>query len=223
VKSHVTIARIQGIELGIHFSWAIIATLIILSLAARFNYLHPSWGPLTIWGSAVLTGLLFFVGLLIHELSHALVARARGLPVRRITLFLLGGMAQMEQEPRRPGTEFWMAIAGPLASIFLGFACLAVAWGVFGWNWWTEATTPGQAILVWLGYINLILAGFNLIPGFPMDGGRVLRAIIWRITGSSGRATLVAARIGMAVGWISWSGAYGGPSPAPALGDCGSL
>ncbi len=202
MKSHVTIARVRGVELGLHFSWIFIALLIVLSLGARFHYVHPEWPTIITWGSAIVTGLLFFVGLFVHELSHAMVAKSRGLPVRRITLFLLGGVAQIEREPQKPATEFWMAIAGPIASVALGFLCLLIAWAGFGWRLWTEIQTPAQAIFVWLGYINLILALFNLIPAFPMDGGRVLRALLWRLTGSSERATTIAARISMVLGWI---------------------
>lgn len=207
---HLTLGRIKGVELGLHYSWIFIAALITLSLADRFRTTNPHWSPATVWASAAVTGILFFVGLFAHELSHAMVAKARGLPIHRITLFFLGGVAQIEREAGDPGTEFWMAIAGPAASVVFGFACLLLAWGGFGWPWWSEPASPGAAILVWLGYINFVLAGFNLIPGFPMDGGRVLRAILWWITKSEDRSTSIAARVGQLVGWgfIAW-GLYG--------------
>ena len=153
-----------------------------------------------VWSAAILTSVLFFACLFAHELSHALVARARGLPIHKITLFLLGGMAQMEEEPHDASTEFWMAIAGPIASGAIGLMLLALA-RALGWIPWTNtAQTPGVAILVWLGYINLVLGAFNMIPGFPLDGGRVLRAIIWWITGNADRSTKIAAQIGQLIG-----------------------
>jgi Zn-dependent protease len=151
----------------------------------------------------VATGVLFFVFLFAHELSHALVAKARGLPVHKITLFALGGMAQIEKEPERASTEFWMGIVGPITSFVIGVVLLAVASALgwrWSWSWSSEAHAPGVAMLVWLGRINIALAVFNMIPGFPLDGGRVLRAIIWGITKSADRSTQIAARIGQLVG-----------------------
>jgi Zn-dependent protease len=131
-----------------------------------------------------------------------MVAKSRGLPTRRITLFFLGGMAQIEREAEDPGTEFWMAIAGPIASVVLGVICLGLAHTAFGWQLWQLPQAPAAAVLVWLGYINLTLAAFNLIPGFPMDGGRVLRAILWWATGNGDQAMRIAARVGQTVGWL---------------------
>ena len=195
-------ARIAGIDLRLHYTWIVIAILIVISLVAQFRLTNADWSTLTVWISAIITGLLFFAGLILHELSHAVVARARGLPVNRITLFLLGGVAQIEREPESASTEFLMAIAGPLMSVLFGFLCLAIAHFVFGWTPWTLAHTPGGAIFEWLGYINFMLAAFNMIPGFPLDGGRVLRSIIWWMTGSADRATRIAAGIGQIVGWL---------------------
>jgi Zn-dependent protease len=135
--------------------------------------------------------VLFFAGLLAHELSHALVARARGLPVRQITLFLLGGMAHMEKETPDAKTEFWMGVAGPITSAVIGGALLLLALAG-GWAPNVAPQTPWLAVLVWLGYINLALAAFNMIPGYPLDGGRVLRAIVWGITGDGRKATRIA-------------------------------
>lgn len=195
------IARIAGIDLRLHYSWVIIAALITFSLGAHFRYMHRGWSQETIWISAVITGILFFVGLIAHEMSHAMVARARGLGIHKITLFLLGGVAQIEKDAPTASTEFWMAIAGPAMSVAIGFLCLGLA-AVAGWHWGQEPLVPVTAVLVWLGYINLLLAAFNLIPGFPMDGGRVLRAIVWWATGNGQKATRVAARIGQAFGWL---------------------
>jgi len=195
------IARIAGIDLRLHYSWVVIAALITFSLGAHFHAMNRGWSNATVWAAAVVTGILFFAGLIAHELSHAMVARARGLGIHKITLFLLGGVAQIEQEPGTPSTEFWMAIAGPAMSVAIGIICLALARAA-GWHVSYEPTTPVSAVLVWLGYINLVLAVFNLIPGFPMDGGRVLRAIIWWATGNGAKATRIAAHIGQGIGWL---------------------
>jgi Zn-dependent protease/predicted transcriptional regulator len=146
---------------------------------------------------AILTAVLFFVSLLLHELSHSLVAKARGLSVHEITLFALGGVSQMEGEPGSAKTEFWMALVGPLMSVFLGLTCVGVVAVAGGGE-----LTPLMAVLSWLGYINLGLAAFNLVPGYPLDGGRILRAIIWWRTGDVDRSTRVAARVGQAVATV---------------------
>src|SRR5213594_2307034 len=148
--------------------------------------------------AAVVTGLLFFAALLLHELAHSLLAKARGLRVRAITLFALGGVSQIETEASDAKSEFWIAIAGPVTSVVIGLVVLGTAW-VNGWKPGTEPATPVISVLVWLGYINILLAVFNMIPGFPLDGGRVLRAIVWWITGSPARATRVATAIGQFV------------------------
>ena len=198
MPAQIRLGRLFGIEIGLHYSWFIIAFLITFSLAARFRFVSPEWGASVIWTCAIVTGLLFFTAIVIHELAHALVARARGLPVRSITLFALGGVSVIEEEAADPKTEFWIGIAGPIASVVLGLVCLGLAW-VFGWNTDVPATTPVVAVLTWLGYINFGLAVFNMIPGFPLDGGRVLRAVFWWITGDSSRSTRIAARVGQGV------------------------
>ncbi len=199
MKAQIKLGTVFGVELGLHYSWFVIASLIMLSLVAQFHAVNRDWPEPVIWTSAIVTSILFFACLFAHELSHALVARTRGLPIHKITLFLLGGMAQMEEDAHDPSTEFWMAIAGPIASGVIGLVLLAMA-RASGWVPWTPAQTPGAAILVWLGYINLALGAFNMVPGFPLDGGRVLRAIIWGITGNADRSTIIAARIGQLIG-----------------------
>jgi Zn-dependent protease/predicted transcriptional regulator len=195
MKAQIKLGRIFGIEIGLHYSWFIIALLITLSLAAEFQALNPLWETGVIWATAIVTGLLFFTTIVLHELSHAAVAKARHLPVRSITLFALGGVAQIEREPNEAGTEFLMGIVGPVASALIGMFCLLVAW-TLGWSPLVTPETPLLATLMWLGYINISLAVFNLIPAFPLDGGRVLRGFIWWITGDGVRATRVATRIG---------------------------
>src|SRR5262249_21561623 len=140
------------------------------------------------WTAAVLTGVLFFVALLLHELAHSLVAKARGLRVRAITLFALGGVSQIESEASDAKSEFWIAIAGPITSVVIGLVLLAAA-RLTGWQSASEPLTPAGAVLVWLGYINVVLAAFNMIPGYPLDGGRVLRPIIFSITPNPDPAT----------------------------------
>ena len=192
------IGRVFGVPLGLHYTWVAIAVLIALSLAGRFQLEHPTWSTGLVWTVALVTGALFFTGLVLHELAHAVAAKASGLPVRSITLFALGGLAHIQKQPPTPKAEFTMAIAGPLTSVALGAACLAVALGL-GWAPGREPDTPVRAVLVWLGYINVVLAVFNMVPGYPLDGGRVLRAAAWAVTGDRNRATKIAARGGQVV------------------------
>jgi Zn-dependent protease/CBS domain-containing protein len=201
MRADINIGRFFGIRLGLHYSWLIIALLVTFSLAAQFSAVNTDWGTVTIWTTAVVTGLLFFTAIVLHEMAHAFVARLRGLPVRSITLFALGGVALIEKESGDAATEFWMGIAGPIMSVIIGIFCLlsAVALGWSPENQIFSPQTPPVAALVWLGYINIGLAVFNMLPGFPLDGGRVLRGIIWWATGNGDLATRVAARIGQFV------------------------
>jgi Zn-dependent protease/predicted transcriptional regulator len=203
MQAQIKLGRIFGIEIGLHYSWLIIALLITFSLAQQFNITNAEWGAAVIWTSAVATGLLFFTAIILHELSHALVAKARGLPVRSITLFALGGVALIERDAEDAKTEFWMALVGPVTSFMIGILCLGLAWTAGG-RGDVGLHTPFTAILMWLGFINIALGFFNLIPGFPLDGGRVLRACIWWVTGNPNRATRIAAQVGqlVAVGFI---------------------
>ena len=199
---HATIrlGRILGIQIGLHYSWLIIALLVAFSLAAQFRSANPGWGERTIWATAILTAVFFFVAIILHELSHAVVAKARGLPVRSITLFALGGVAEIEKDAGDAKTEFFIGIVGPCASTVIGVICLGLAWAL-GWDMLDVAApkSPLVAMLMWLGVINIGLAIFNLIPGFPLDGGRVLRAIIWWVTGDAERATRAASWVGQLV------------------------
>ena len=201
MKSNIKLGKIAGIEIGLHYSWFIIAALIAFSLGKRFHQVNPSWSTGHVWIAALLTALLFFVTLLLHELSHSLVAQARGLKVKSITLFALGGVSQIEEDATDAKTEFWVAIAGPLASLVIGFGCIAAAAGL-GWHPSTEPRTAVTAVLVWLGYINVALGVFNMIPGFPLDGGRVFRAIVWAITKNADRSTRIAASVGQVVAFL---------------------
>src|SRR5688572_15399081 len=127
----------------------------------------------------------------------------RGIPVRAITLFALGGVAQIEKDAADAKSEFWMGIIGPIASMVIGVVCLVLAW-LLGWNFAAEPVSPPAAMFMWLGYINIALAIFNMIPGFPLDGGRVLRAVVWWLTADAKRSSRIASGVGrfVAVGFI---------------------
>ena len=195
MKAQIKLGRIFGVEIGLHYSWLLIALLITFSLAGHFATNNPGWSDGLRWGVSIVTAILFLFSIVVHELSHALVAKLRGLPVRSITLFALGGVAQIEKEPTDAKTEFWMGIIGPITSFVIGVVCLLITMAV-GWTPPEFPQRPLPAMLMWLGLINIGLAVFNMIPGFPLDGGRVLRGIIWWITGNAKRATTIAARVG---------------------------
>src|SRR5438093_1281788 len=147
MQPQIRLGRIFGIDIVVHYSWLIIAVLIATSLAGHFSEAHPNWEATTIWALAIMTALLFFGAIILHELSHAAVARLRNLPVRSITLFALGGVAQIGKEAADAKTEFWMGIAGPLMSALIGVFCFGMA-GVLGWNFVLEPATPLTAMLV---------------------------------------------------------------------------
>jgi len=203
MKAQIKLGRIKGIAIGLHYSWFIIAFLIALSLVEHFRQVMPTLSEAAVYSAAVITAVLFFVTLLLHELAHSLLAKSRGLRVQSITLFALGGVSQIEQESPDAKTEFWVAIVGPLSSFVIGAVCLLLA-GLAGWGWkqGMEAQTPLAAVLLWLGYINFMLAAFNMIPGYPLDGGRVLRAVIWWINKNAVRATEIAARVGQVIAFL---------------------
>lgn len=182
-----------GIEVGLDFTWILIFFLITLSLAQQLDAQHGDWtGPVR-WATAVATSLLFFASILLHELGHSLVSRAFGLRVLSITLFLFGGVADLSGEPKRPRDACLIAAAGPAVSLLLGLMFLVLCLLL------PATALPGEVAVAscrWLGTINLALAVFNLFPGFPLDGGHVLRAAVWAWTGSLERATQVAAVLG---------------------------
>jgi Zn-dependent protease/predicted transcriptional regulator len=203
MHAELRIGRIGGVPITIHHSFLIIAVLLTLSLSSYFESTNGDWGSATIWLYAGAGAVLFFASIVLHELSHAAVARSRGVPVRGVTLFALGGIAQIERDAADAKTEFWMGMVGPLASAALGALALGAAL-LLGWLPGTEPSQPAVAVLKWIGYINVTLAVFNMIPGFPLDGGRVLRAVLWWRQGNLLGATRTAARIGeiVAVGLI---------------------
>lgn len=201
MKAQIKLGRIFGVEIGLHYSWFIIALLITFSLAGQFQENNPGWSDGLRWGVSIVTAVLFFAAIVVHELSHAIVAKLRGLPVRSITLFALGGVAQIEKEAADAKTEFWMGIIGPITSFVIGVVCLAITVAL-GWTPPEFPQRPLPAMLMWLGVINIGLAIFNMIPGFPLDGGRVLRGIVWWITGDAVRATRIAARVGQVIAFV---------------------
>jgi Zn-dependent protease len=206
-----SIGRIFGIELRVHPSWFVIALLILwmLSAVALPSDFPEMAGQVRLLMAGTIT-LFFFASLLAHELAHSVVAMTRGIPVHRITFFLFGGMAHTSTDSRSAGEEFAIAVAGPVMSLLLAGLFFAVWWLAMTGGWGL-AVAGGAAYLTAL---NLILAVFNLLPGFPMDGGRILRSAIWAITGDVTRATRWASRVGvwMAVllmGWGGWRAVQG--------------
>lgn len=196
IGQSVRLGKIWGIPLGINASWFIVFMLVTLSLVSQFAGLHPGWSPTYCYTIGVLTSLLFFVSVLLHELGHSAVALRKHIPIRSITLFIFGGIAQLGKEPDRPLTELQIAIAGPIVSF-----ALAVVFGVLG-NLAAGMSEGVQTLGDWLSRINLNLAVFNLLPGFPLDGGRVFRALAWRQSGDFARATRVAAGMGKGVAYL---------------------
>ena len=206
--------RIFGIPFEIHYSWLFMFAIIVWSLAANyFPMHHPGVTGSANWVAAIITALAFFASVVVHEVAHSLVARAHGIEVDRIRLFALGGVSGLKSEATRPRAEFLVAVVGPLASLILA--------GVF-WLVWRAAGSADLTItgvLFYLAYGNLALGLFNLIPGFPLDGGRVLRAIVWRLTGDFARATRIAMRAGRLVGaGLAGLGIYQVLFSAPANG-----
>ncbi|HSM08605.1 MAG TPA: site-2 protease family protein [Gemmatimonadota bacterium] len=194
----IEVARILGIRLRLDWSWFVVLLLLTWTFATfDFPLRAPGLGVSAYWLLGFSAALLLFVSVLIHELAHAVTARGRGIPVERITLFIFGGVAEMRMEARRPSDEFVLTIVGPLASLALA--------GAF-WGLGRGAAAAGADTLAMLsdtlGYLNLILAVFNMVPAFPLDGGRVLRSILWRLTGSFSRATRWAAGVGRLFGWL---------------------
>jgi Zn-dependent protease/CBS domain-containing protein len=185
------IAKIFGIPFRLDYSWFIIFILITVMLSLNlFPNAYPGWETYAYWVIGVITGLLFFASVLVHELAHSIVSIKKGIPVNSITLFLFGGVAQISKEAAQPKTELVISLAGPASSLLLGGVFYGIAYLCNGWNVYLYALTS------YLSLINLILAAFNMIPGFPLDGGRVLRAIVWLTTGSYLRATKIATTAG---------------------------
>src|SRR5664279_4765242 len=186
----IPLGKIFGIQIGLDYSWFVIFALLTWMLADSY---YPdefkNWSPLLYWLMGAVTAIMLFVSVLLHELGHSVVALRYKIPVRSITLFLFGGVAQIGEEPPSAVAEFFIAIAGPLVSLALAALFYAVQPLLTGME-------PLLGLAKYLAYINTALVVFNLIPGYPLDGGRVFRAIVWAITGDMGRSTLIAANVG---------------------------
>jgi Zn-dependent protease/predicted transcriptional regulator len=191
------VGRIAGIEVRIDSSWAVIALLITYSMYLRISFLYRDLSGGGAVALAILSAVLFFGSVLVHELAHALVSQARGIRVQDITLFLFGGATRARVESRGPGDEFLIALVGPLTSLLL-----AALFGIVAGLGRSVLSAPLAGTFGYLAWVNLVLAVFNLVPGFPLDGGRLLRSAVWKATGSIGRATRVASLAGQAVGWL---------------------
>lgn len=211
----IVIGEIAGIKIQIHWSWLLAVLLVVGSLGTGyFPFLYAHWSPVTIWSTAVGAAFLFFLSILAHELGHSLVAQRAGVPVESITLFILGGIARIAHEPPSPGDEFKIVAAGPLTSFLLAavFALLSRT---------TQYYEPAAALTGYLMLVNLVLGLFNLLPGFPMDGGRILRSLLWKRMHSFRRSTRWAGNVGLVMAmsmlgaglvtiWrgLFWSGAW---------------
>jgi len=194
------IFSVWGIPIRIHLSWLLIFGLVTWSLAAGyFPHEYPGWTVSTYWVVGAITALIFLASILVHELGHCWVALRNRIPIRSITLFVFGGIAQIAREPGAPAVELRVAIAGPVTSLALA--------GLFGGVWLVARDVPALAApAIWLARINFMVAAFNLVPGFPLDGGRLFRALVWRSTGSLRRASRAASAVGqmVAFGFIGW-------------------
>ncbi|MFZ3063200.1 MAG: site-2 protease family protein [Actinomycetota bacterium] len=199
IPQSIRLGKIMGIEVGVNYSWFIVFGLVTVLLAAfYFPFQYKNLSELTYLFLGVVTSLFFFGSVLLHELTHSLVARTRGIPIKSITLFIFGGVANMTKEPERPRDEFLMAVAGPGMSI-----ALAVVFGVI----WLLSETLGLGVLVsaparYLAFINFILGIFNLVPGFPLDGGRVLRSFLWYVMEDLTKATRIVSWFGQGFAFL---------------------
>ena len=195
------VARIRGIAIEIHPSWLFILGVLSFSLSdGVFPDQYPGWSTATYWAVGVTSALLLFVAVLVHELAHAVVAQRRGLEVPKITLFIFGGVSHIARQPRSAGEEFAIAVAGPLTSLAIAVLAGAVYLTMH------ERVEQVGAIGAYLATVNLLLAIFNILPGFPLDGGRVLRSIAWRRTKSFRRATRIAGSVGEIFGYTLMMG-----------------
>ncbi|HMN26905.1 MAG TPA: site-2 protease family protein [Caldilineaceae bacterium] len=192
----ITLGRIAGIPIGLDYSWFLIFGLLTWTLAAdQFPTQYPGWPSAQYWVIGAVAAIMLFVSVLLHELGHSVVAIRYQIPVRSITLFIFGGVAQIGAEPPSAGADFWVAIAGPVVSFALAILFWLLSSAL-------HSVAPLLALATYLAYINGALAAFNLIPGFPLDGGRVLRAALWGATHSLRSATLIAANVGRVIAYL---------------------
>ena len=198
LKGTLRLGVVAGVDVGLRYSWFVafgLFTWIVSNALLPDRY--PGWASATYWATGVVAVLLLFGSVLVHELAHSVVAKKRGSPVEGITLFLLGGMSSLGAEVRGARDEFVISIVGPLTSATL----FAVVWAVSLVI--ADRGRPVDAVIWYLWTVNLLLAAFNLLPAFPLDGGRVLRSVVWGATGSMATATKVASRAGQAFGVLA--------------------
>ena len=208
-RGSIQLVRVFGIRIGVDSSWFVVLFFFIFLLSQWFRATLNSSDTVS-YLTAVASALLFFASLILHELGHALVARRLGISISGIDLWFFGGLAKMDREPESPGTEFKIAVAGPLVTLAVVAACMAIGSALTGWNHCRAAAvlragatpSPGLMLLGWLATINTVLLVFNLVPGFPLDGGRIARAAAWRITGDRVRATRIAATLGQIFAYL---------------------
>jgi Zn-dependent protease/CBS domain-containing protein len=205
MRQTLRLGRIAGIPVGVHWSVLVIMALLVEGLANNvLPATAPGWPTPAYWATGVAAALLFLGSLLAHEMAHALVALHYRIPVKRVTLWLLGGVAELEDDAPHPRADLFVAAAGPVTSLLAGALFGAAASGTIA----LDAPVVVTAALGWLAVINVILAVFNLLPGAPLDGGRVLRAVLWRLRGDRVKAGLVAARIGYGLGALLVAGGF---------------
>jgi Zn-dependent protease len=196
MRNSFRLGSLFGVSIFVHFTWLIIFTLVTLSLVSEFAGRFPDLPGVAQTGIGIIASLLFFASVLFHEMAHSLLAMRHSQPMRAITLFVFGGVSEIEKEARQPATEIQVALIGPISSYFLAFA--------FGVIWYLsrESAPVIGAVAGWLSSVNIALGTFNLLPGLPLDGGRVLRGVIWRVTGDHTRATRIAGRVGSGFGYL---------------------
>lgn len=202
------IGRLFGIGIHVDWSWLLIFVLVSWSLSATFGQINPEWSAGARWGMAIGAAFLFFVSILAHELAHSLAALARGVPVHSIMLFMFGGVSNLEKEPSSPAEEMVITIVGPLTSLFLGAVCLVIGAGSIGLDDGVVNTSallsqfqPLNTVLAWVGSINIMVGLFNLIPAFPLDGGRIVRSLVWAVSDDLRNSTRWASWLGQGIAW----------------------
>ncbi len=209
-RGTVTLFHVRGIRIGVDYSWFFVLFLIIIWLSGTYDVVLDREGGGSAYVLAVISALAFFGSILLHELGHAFVSMRRGIGISDITLWMFGGVARMTKDSDSPGTEFKIAIAGPVVTLLIALACTAIGIASAGthefWDaFWLRsgATSSGiVAMVAWMAVVNFWILGFNLIPAFPLDGGRVARAIAWKVSGDRNRATRAAARVGQGFSYV---------------------
>ncbi|MFS8116995.1 MAG: site-2 protease family protein [Microcoleus sp.] len=196
MNSTFRVGNLFGIPFYVNASWFLVLGLVTWQYGGALAGLFPTLGPVAPWLLGLFSALLLFASVLAHELGHSWVAIKQGIGVKSISLFLFGGLANLERESKTPAEAFWVAIAGPLVSLLLSGLLTAIGIGA-------ALTGPAAAIVQLLASINLVLALFNLIPGLPLDGGNILKAIVWKITGNPYKGVIFASRVGQIIGWIA--------------------